>query len=168
MYSWSSILWLAPWLLFLFGTAAMDFFYRKVKNNFLIIFLLLFFIINIFDLNPFEESEINFVFSFLIVLVLFIPFYALGLMAAGDVKFAMVMSLFLGMNSGLFVSIILGGLLAGGHAAYLIFKRSNRLSLKEEINQENRNQKGKVIPYAGYMAIASLGWLCLYVFRGSL
>jgi prepilin peptidase CpaA len=100
-------------------------------------------------------------------------FYALGMMAAGDVKFAGVLGLWLGASA--LVPIAVGaGLLAGGHALFWLARHRGPALLRRRRCADGEIDAGTgtladasasriamtmAIPYAGYLAIAALLWL---------
>lgn len=94
-------------------------------------------------------------------------FYALGLMGAGDVKFAGALGLWLGL-SALPPVWIIGSLLASLHAAlWLILQRwpvFPRLSLvlfgpSSSAGGRPSPTRVRFIPYAAYLALAAAVWM---------
>ncbi|BEP50685.1 hypothetical protein GmRootV116_43810 [Variovorax sp. V116] len=93
-------------------------------------------------------------------------FYALGIMGAGDVKFAGALGLWVGLSALLPVWII-GSLLAGLHAAlWLILQRwpvAPRLSLvlfgRSSSGGGPSPSRVRFIPYAAYLALAAAVWM---------
>ncbi|WP_313178200.1 prepilin peptidase [Stenotrophomonas sp.] len=105
-----------------------------------------------------------------------LPFYALGWMGAGDVKFFAVLGLMLGWNALLPIWIA-ASLVAGLHAVLVISTRrvmpwvSPRLQLhcarwsahwqaRPAIQHMHLARQGRQgIPYAAYLAFAAIGWV---------
>lgn len=114
--------------------------------------------------------------GFALGLLSLLPFYAIGWMGAGDVKYFAVLGLLLGAAPLLPVWII-ASLLAGAHAMCVIVARrlapalshgafstvsSGPVSrrLQPVIAQWRHARQGRVgIPYAAYLAFASLWWV---------
>jgi prepilin peptidase CpaA len=99
-------------------------------------------------------------------LVYFLPLYALGIMAAGDVKFFAVLGLLLGQLTLLPV-VLMGSLLAGIHAVLFCAVRAGMLpalqivamqmarwQLYRRILEKRGNRAG--IPYAAYLACGAV------------
>lgn len=75
-------------------------------------------------------------------------FYATRLMGAGDVKFAGALGLWVGLQP--LLPIWIGAsLLAGVHAAVALLR----------LRGAPREKFRRHIPYAAYMALATLGWM---------
>lgn len=100
-------------------------------------------------------------FGFLLV------FYALGLMGAGDVKFAGALGLWVGLWALLPIWVI-GSILAGVHALlWLLLQRwpvSTRLSsvlFGRPASAQGRPapSRARFIPYAAYLALAAAAWM---------
>jgi prepilin peptidase CpaA len=100
-------------------------------------------------------------------------FYAMGLMGAGDVKFAGVLGLWLG-GPPLLPIAVGAGLLAGGHALFCLARRylphlSRRANRRAEAHagiEVATSSPGDAamdgaIPYAGYLALMALLWIAL-------
>jgi len=94
-------------------------------------------------------------------------FYATGLMGAGDVKFAGVLGLWVGLWA-LLPTWIIGSVLAGLHAVlWLILQRwpmSPRLSLmlfgpRASADGNPSPTRVRFIPYAAYLALAAAVWM---------
>lgn len=94
-------------------------------------------------------------------------FYALGVMGAGDVKFAGALGLWVGIPALLPVWII-GSILASLHAAlWLILQRwpvAPRLSLvlfgrPSPASDNPSPTRARFIPYAAYLALAAAVWM---------
>lgn len=81
--------------------------------------------------------------------VALLAFYAMGLMGAGDVKFAAALGLWLGPWPLLWVWVS-ASLLAGAHAlALLAWRRHTGLPRVHK----------REIPFAAHMAVMTMGWL---------
>ena len=99
---------------------------------------------------------------------LLLLFYAVGLMGAGDVKFAGALGLWVGLQPLLFIWIG-ASLLAGMHSAlWLLLQRrpwfpwlSLMLAGKPSgANQsEGTGRRARIVPYAAYLAIATAVWM---------
>lgn len=94
-------------------------------------------------------------------------FYALGLMGAGDVKFAGALGLWIG-SSALLPVWLLASVLASLHAAlWLVLQRwpvAPRLSLvlfgpSSRAGGNPPPQRVRFIPYAAYLALAAAVWM---------
>jgi prepilin peptidase CpaA len=95
-------------------------------------------------------------------------FYAVGLMGAGDVKFAGALGLWVGLPALVPIWIV-ASLLAGAHATlWLILQRwpwfprlAQILSAGQRpaANGEEASQKTRFIPYAAYLALATAVWM---------
>jgi len=113
--------------------------------------------------------------GFALGLLSLLPFYAIGWMGAGDVKYFAVLGLLLGAAPLLPIWII-ASLLAGAHAMCVIVGRrlAPRLAglpladasgpltrrLQPVIAQWRQARQGRVgIPYAAYLALGSVGWV---------
>jgi len=114
--------------------------------------------------------------GFVLGLLSLLPFYAIGWMGAGDVKYFAVLGLLLGAAPLLPIWII-ASLLAGAHATCVIVARriapalshsgprpgtDNAVSrrLQPVIAQWRQARQGRVgIPYAAYLAFASMWWV---------
>lgn len=95
--------------------------------------------------------------------------YAVGLMGAGDVKFAGVLGLWLGWLPSLPIAIG-AGVLVGLHAVlWLVLQRlptSPRWTssgLGRVLDQARHDVTARQIPYAGYLSITALAWIALRV-----
>ncbi|MCW6026918.1 prepilin peptidase CpaA [Stenotrophomonas rhizophila] len=113
--------------------------------------------------------------GFALGLLSLLPFYAIGWMGAGDVKYFAVLGLLLGAAPLLPIWIV-ASLLAGAHAVCVIVGRrlAPRLAglplvdangpltrrLQPVFAQWRQARQGRVgIPYAAYLALASMGWV---------
>ena len=104
-------------ILWLFGVVVSDLKSRKVYNLWIILGILVW----IFGVIYYKASLLDSFVALLVISAVLMPFYMLGWMGAGDVKFGVVVGAWLGMSSGLLVMWLGGSVLAGGHALYLLF-----------------------------------------------
>ncbi|MDM0087701.1 MULTISPECIES: A24 family peptidase [unclassified Variovorax] len=159
---------LYAWLLWLLLVTDQDLRNRRVPNWLVLIGAVLGSIALVSASQPFSIEGFDAVagacagFTFLLV------FYVAGLMGAGDVKFAGALGLWVGLQP--LLPIWIGAsLLAGGHALLWMFLKrwpyfprltkafSGELSLQHDDTEMRRRQRH--IPFAAYLAIASVGWL---------
>ncbi|MBS7351198.1 MAG: prepilin peptidase [Comamonas sp.] len=160
-------------LVFLIATAVIDFRCRKFRNWMFLTGLLGGLLLPIFGLISLNRDMSSLVLGVAVALLLMLPAYIKGWMGAGDVKFFVVLSVWLGFSPALMASFLGGSVLALAHSlVYLVavwLQRNNNFSmafsagyLNQSINQFiSKNTKKKSIPYAGYMAIACMTWLLL-------
>jgi len=103
----------------------------------------------------------------LVAFVVLLCGYALGLMGAGDVKFAAVLGLWLGWSPWLPIAIG-AGVLAGAHAALWLAlqhwpstPRWIPQGVGRALQRARQDPALQQIPYAAYLAITALAWLAL-------
>ncbi|KAF1016803.1 MAG: hypothetical protein GAK31_00061 [Stenotrophomonas maltophilia] len=119
----------------------------------------------------------------LLGLAALLPFYAIGWMGAGDVKFFATLGLLLGLHALLPVWII-ASLAAGAHALAVIGSSRLPLLLPQPLqlqwerghrcwqrhpsvqHMQAARQGRNGIPYAAYMGMAAIGWV-LWTVHGS-
>ena len=155
------------------GTVAFDFGYRRVPNLWLLAGAIFATVALSWNGSPlavtWQQALTGGVGAFAILLC----FYVLGMMGAGDVKFAGVLGLWLGGPA--LVPITVGaGLLAGGHALFWLARHRGPALLRRRRCADGEIDAGTgtladasasriamtmAIPYAGYLAIAALLWL---------
>lgn len=122
--------------------------------------------------------------GFALGLLSLLPFYAIGWMGAGDVKYFAVLGLLLGAAPLLPIWIV-ASLLAGAHAMCVIVARRIAPALSQGvlsnghpgpvsqrlqpvIAQWRQARQGRVgIPYAAYLAFASVWWVLQQQFGGA-
>ncbi|THT99967.1 prepilin peptidase [Lampropedia puyangensis] len=162
------------WLLWLIAIAVMDLRIRKVRNWMVLVGLATGAWALFSGVQPFQVSPWDGLSGMLVAFVALLPFYALGWMGAGDVKFAAVVGLWLGLTPQLLAIWLGGSLLAGLHSSAVLgwaflqqrplglwlqahagawAQRENTVPLRLNFTQRNR---ARSIPYAGYMAIAAI------------
>jgi len=148
------------WLLLLIVVAVIDFRLRKFFNIIFLLILFFGFFAFFIEANPFGVLISDGLISAVACFILFLIFYRFNLVAAGDVKFATVQGLWLGIGDGLLFSIIVSSLLAFIHAFIFIYLRNNisYFIYLDYILYKNNSEK---IPLAGYMAVSSICWMLL-------
>ena len=159
---------LISWLI---GVCAFDFAQRRVPNHWVLIGLGLALIALVGHASPVDLGWHEALTGGGIAFVALLGFYAMGMMGAGDVKFAGVLGLWLGGPA--LVSIAVGaGLLAGGHALVWLARHrglspGRRRTAGGDIGAESavvdalapRVAMTVAIPYAGYLALVALSWV---------
>ena len=169
------------WLLWLIAIAVMDLRIRKVRNWMVVLGLGMGLVALAGDIQPFQVTAWKALLGMLAAFAALLPFYAMRWMGAGDVKFAAVAGLWLGLSPSLLVIWIGGSLLAGIHGlvaialhrlpatstgswlqARLPMRATAMLSAREERPAPEKGPKviKRSIPYAGYMALTAI-WLLL-------
>jgi len=168
---------LALCLLWLIAIAVMDLRLRKVRNWMVVLGLGLGLVALAFDRQPFGVSAGNALAGMLAAFAALLPFYALRWMGAGDVKFAAVIGLWLGLSLHLLTVWIGASLLAGAHGALVLAWRRLQATPTGQWLQAHlprplasapqapalfadRSAIQRSIPYAGYMALVAI-WLVL-------
>lgn len=159
---------LIPWLA---GIAIVDFAKRRVSNQWLLAGALVAIGTLARDGSPLDVTWQQALIGGIGAFVVLLGFYALGVMGAGDVKFAGVLGLWVGGPA--LVPIATGaGLLAGGHALFCLARRHGPRSMGRgdeghvpagEGTRASASNGAPVttggIPYAGYLAVMALLWL---------
>ncbi|MHA7601544.1 A24 family peptidase [Alicycliphilus sp. T452] len=134
--------------------------------------------------QPFQVPLWSGLAGMLAAFAVLLPFYALGWMGAGDVKFAAVMGLWFGLSPQLLLIWVGGSLLAGlhgllvllwrglrrgSHGTWLQARLPARLAMAMALAAppappakapQGRPAIERSIPYAGYMALTAI-WLVL-------
>lgn len=120
------------------------------------------------DRHPFELAWWHASAAALATFAFFLIFYAMKVMGAGDVKFAGVLALWVGLMP-LAIIWLMASALAGLHA--LLFILSKRLPIPmllfklihgPALNDPSKSVKSKQIPYAAYLALSAIAWLVLF------
>lgn len=171
----------SAWLLWLIAIAVMDLRIRKVRNWMVLLGLGIGLAALVADIQPFQVTAWKALLGMLAAFAALLPFYAMRWMGAGDVKFAAVAGLWLGLSPSLLVIWIGGSLLAGIHGllaialhrlpatatgswlqARLPLRATAMLSACQERPVAEKGPKviKRSIPYAGYMALTAI-WLLL-------
>lgn len=104
----------------------------------------------------------------LVAFLFFLIFYVMKVMGAGDVKFAGVLALWVGLMPFALIWLM-ASLLAGLHALlFILSKRQPLPSLLLKVlhgpalNDPSKSVKSKQIPYAAYLALSAIAWLVLF------
>ncbi len=148
-----------------------DLAYRRVPNAVLVAVLIAAGAVMVFGYAPVPPLSVR-VAGALLGCVVTLPVYALGRMAAGDVKFLAVAGLFTG-PAGLVVVWVAGSLLGMLHAIVCAVGHGPRGTpwrrmlaraglVPPAMDQDKTNadaEPSRGIPYAGYMAMGMLGWM---------
>lgn len=157
-----------PWLLWLLLVVAYDLHQRRVPNWLVLAGAIGAVLALSSHIHPFGISWRDAVlgagagFGFMLI------FYSRGVMGAADVKFAGALGLWVGLQP--LLPIWIGAsLLAGVHSTlWLLVHRSQRFTRLTEAlsgvsthdqDDPTAHRRRRHIPFAAYLAIASLGWL---------
>jgi prepilin peptidase CpaA len=109
-------------IIFLFIVSITDLKLNKVKNNHLLIFIIIAFGMNTMTLG-FDGMMIS-LYGFIIPLIIGYPLFLLGLIPAGDIKLFMALGVMHGINATgrlLIITLLLGGL----YSMLLLIKRKD-------------------------------------------
>lgn len=161
-------------LLWLIAIAGMDLRLRKVRNWMVLLGLAIGLVALFRGAHPYQVTLLDGLLGMGVAFVALLPFYALGWMGAGDVKFAAVIGLWLGLSPALLAIWVGGSVLAGLHSLLVLAwsalqQRPLGLWLQAQVGalapaskplELNLNfvarNRTRSIPYAGYMAIAAI------------
>lgn len=138
----------AALLAWLACTAIYDLRYRRVPNWLALAGALLALAALGLGLQPLGVGWSGALMGFAAAFVFLLLFYATRLMGAGDVKFAGALGLWVGLQA--LLPIWIGASLLAGLHGVLVWVRRHR-----KAPQGRRRH----IPYAAYMAVATLGWM---------
>lgn len=168
-------------LLWLIAIAAMDLRLRKVRNWMVLLGLGMGLITLLGNAQPFQVPPWKALLGMLVAFAALLPFYALRWMGAGDVKFAAVIGLWLGLSPALLAIWLGGSLLAGVHGVLVLaWRRAQATSTAHWLQArmplhlaavltppdhhalptDGKRVLTRSIPYAGYMALTAI-WLLL-------
>ncbi len=174
-------------LLWLIAIVVMDLRIRKVRNWMVLLGLGMGAIALAAGIQPFQVPAWKALLGMLVAFAALLPFYALRWMGAGDVKFAAVIGLWLGLSPALLGIWLGGSLLAGVHGVLVLAWRRAQASASAQwlqarlplrmvalvtppdtppVAADGQRVIVRSIPYAGYMALAAI-WL-LFVDRSVL
>jgi prepilin peptidase CpaA len=156
---------LALWLV---AIAIMDLRIRKVRNVMVLAGLGAGLAALFSGVQPFWVTPWNGLAGMLVAVAALLPFYALRWMGAGDVKFAAVIGLWLGLSPHLLLIWVGGSLLAALHGLVAVLWRAARhaplaapmapaaAGTARPTAMPLRPALRRSIPYAGYLALAAL------------
>ncbi len=171
-------------LLWLIAIAIMDFRIRKVRNWMVLLGLAMGFAALFSGGHPLQISVWSGLGGMLAAFAVLLPFYAMRWMGAGDVKFAAVMGLWLGLSPNLLIIWCGGSLLAGLHGLLVLWWRwlqlrpiggwlqahlpaplfqlssAHAAHAQAALTAGGKRVIERSIPYAGYMAVTAI-WLVL-------
>lgn len=136
--------------------ACKDFFYRRVSNEMALASLFFGLLVSLLHLDPLAGSVSDWLMASVLMFCFAFIFYFLGLFAAGDVKFAVVIGGLLGLSIQLFFVIFLSNVFVFLHALLVYFSKKFFLA---------KASSGNVffIPYAGYMAFSAMIVISYYL-----
>ncbi len=157
------------------GVLFCDFAWRRVTNQWVVIGAVFALAAIACGMSPLAVTWQDALTGGGVAFTVLLGFYALGMMGAGDVKFAAVLGLWLGGPP--LVPIAVGaGLLAGGHALVCLARRHGPALLRRQRRAAGAMPAGTpvaghasanapaldgAIPYAGYLALMALLWIAL-------
>ncbi|RAS24260.1 A24 family peptidase [Paraburkholderia bryophila] len=148
--------------------AVCDYRRRRIPNSVVVAGFVAAFGCALVQSGPFGVSLTQALTGALIGLVALLPFFALGVMGAGDVKVFAVLGAWCGMHAllGLWMA---ASLAAGIHALWLLTVTRTRLADLGRDSGPTFEVVGKAsTPFAACLTIAASGWLGLQVLSGGL
>ena len=142
------------------GVMAFDLLQRRAPNLWLLAGAVLALLALLIDRSPLNVGWAAALTGAVAGFALLLVFYLLGLMGAGDVKFAGALGLWVGWLP--LAPIATGaGLLAGVHALAWLLWRHRPGPRGRQARQRVASRPVRPIPYAGYLALTALGWIGL-------
>lgn len=148
--------------LWLVGVVACDFARRRVPNRWVMAGAVFAIVALAVGRSPLAVSWPDALLGGIGAFLILLCFYAMGLMGAGDVKFAGVLGLWVG-GSPLLPIVMGAGLLAGGHALFSLIRHHGPWKARADAKAPSAAvpRARASIPYAGYLALMALVWLAL-------
>jgi prepilin peptidase CpaA len=143
---------------------------RRISNSIVVAGLAAAFGCALFQCGPFGISLLQSGVGAAFGLVALLPFFALGVMGAADVKVFAVLGAWCGMHAllGLWMAATLA---AGAHALWLVMTtHANRARLagSGRLTGATFELGGKAsTPYAACLSVAAMGWLVLHASGGA-
>lgn len=140
--------------------------YRRIPNSMIVAGLAAALVCALAQCGPFGVSVTQASIGALIGLVALLPFFALGVMGAADVKVFAVLGAWCGMHAllGLWMA---ASLAAGIHALWLVIVTRTRLAGLGRHGAPTFELAGKAAtPYAACLTGAASGWLVLQALAG--
>lgn len=141
--------------------------WRRISNSVVVAGLAAAFCCAFFQCGPFGISLTQSGIGAVIGLAALLPFFALGVMGAADVKVFAVLGAWCGMHAlpGLWMA---ASLAAGVHAVWLLISTRTRLAGLARRSGATFELAGKAAtPYAACLTVAASGWLVLHGMAGS-
>jgi prepilin peptidase CpaA len=141
---------------------------RLISNSIVVAGLAAAFVCAFFQCGPFGISLAQAGIGALVGLVALLPFFALGLMGAADVKVFAVLGAWCGMHAllGLWMA---ASLAAGVHAVWLLITTRTRLAGLVRQAGATFEVGGKAsTPYAACLTVAAMLWLVVHMTGGAL
>ena len=141
--------------------------WRRISNSVVLAGLVAAFCCAFFQRAPFGISLTQSGIGALIGFAALLPFFALGMMGAADVKVFAVLGAWCGMHAllGLWMA---ASLAAGVHALWLLITTRTRLAGLIRQPGATFELAGKAsTPYAACLTVAASGWLVLHGMAGS-
>ncbi|MDR8398103.1 prepilin peptidase [Paraburkholderia sp. USG1] len=142
--------------------------WRRISNSIVVAGLAAAFGCALFQCGPFGISPARAGIGALIGLAALLPFFALGVMGAADVKIFAVLGAWCGMHAlpGLWMA---ASLAAGVHALWLLITTRTWLAGLVRQSGSTFELAGKAsTPYAACLTAAASGWLVLHGMAGGL
>jgi prepilin peptidase CpaA len=154
---------LAASAVFLLCIAAFDFKQRRVPNNALLLGAALTALAAAANSQPMPWDALASGKGLLLAALIYLPFYLIGVMGAGDVKFAILLGFFFGPSLLLQIFLLSNALAFLHGLAFVNRKHGQRLALggTGSSSPDHRGDKFKKIPLAAYMALASIATIAL-------
>ncbi|MGF6771175.1 prepilin peptidase CpaA [Paraburkholderia sp. GAS199] len=141
---------------------------RRISNSIVLAGLMAAFACALAHCGPFNISVPRAALGALVGLAALMPFFALGVMGAADVKIFAVLGAWCGMHAllGLWMA---ASLAAGIHALWLLVTTRTRLAALGRQGGATFELAGKAAtPYAACLTAAATGWLGLQALAGGL
>lgn len=142
--------------------------WRRISNSVVVAGLAAALCCAFFQCGPFGISPVQAGLGAVVGLVALLPFFALGVMGAADVKVFAVLGAWCGMHAlpGLWMA---ASLAAGVHALWLLITTRTRLAGLVRQSGATFELAGKAsTPYAACLTVAASGWLVLQGMAGGL
>ena len=140
---------------------------RRVSNALVVAGLVAALACAVLDHGPFNISITQATLGALVGLCALLPFFALGVMGAADVKVFAVLGAWCGMHAllGLWIA---ASLMAACHAVWLLITTRTGLAAIGRVGEPTFELGGKrATPYAACLTVPAIAWMGLQVFAVS-
>jgi prepilin peptidase CpaA len=140
---------------------------RRIPNSLVVAGLAAALAVTLWQRSPFNVSVTQAALGAAVGLIVLLPFFALGVMGAADVKVFAVLGAWCGMHAllGLWVA---ASLLGGVHAGWVLISTRTRLaSLGRHGSPTFAVGEKRATPYAACLTGSALAWLALQTLAGS-